>query len=282
MSRTELLRKRANELLSQGVVKLVLGYRAGAQDNVAQPFFATTPDQTAELIFDSTCSPNIANYLLKVKNIGRVAVIAKGCDSRSIVVLLQEKQIVRENLYILGVGCEGVVHNGEKSVTCKACQYPNPVIYDEMVDAPVEKTTPGPQVLKADDDFDRLTPDQRWQVLSADVARCIRCYACRQACPNCYCPVCFVDASTPQLLGKTHNISDNMVFHIIRLLHMAGRCVECGACHRACPMGIDLMRFNRRITKIVRERFDTSPGVDINSPPALTRFLPEDSQEFIK
>ena len=86
----------------------------------------------------------------------------------------------------------------------------------------------------------------------------------------------------PALVGKTHNVSDNMVFHIMRALHMAGRCVECGACHRACPMGIDLMRFNRQVAKIVWERFGLVAGAKLDQMPALTVFKPEDPQEFIR
>ncbi|MEO0005498.1 MAG: 4Fe-4S dicluster domain-containing protein [candidate division WOR-3 bacterium] len=282
MSRSEKLRQRAKELLASKEVAMVIGYCAGSKPGLSQPAFITRPEETQGLIFDSTCSQNLANYLLKVKNLGKVAVVAKGCDSRSIVVLLQENQIQRENLYILGVGCDGVVQNGAKSVSCLACQYPNPVIYDEMIGDEVEKPAPDPIVAKNDKEFEQLSSAERWQVLSEDISRCIRCYACRQVCPNCYCPVCFVDASMPQLVGKTHNLSDNMVFHIIRALHMAGRCVECGACHRACPMGIDLMRLNRRVARIVKERFDSVAGVDINKPPALTQFNPADPQEFIK
>jgi len=282
MNRSEILRRRAKELLSKGEVKMVVGYCASSQPGVAQPFFATTPEQAEQLIFDATCSQNLANFLLKVKNIGRVAVVAKGCDSRSIVVLLQENQIQRDEVHILGVGCEGVIQNGERSVSCRVCEYPNPLIYDEMLGEQAAQQAADTAIRMADEDFTRLTPDERWRVLSEEVSRCIRCYACRQVCPNCYCPVCFVDASMPQLVGRTHNISDNMVFHIMRALHMAGRCVECGSCHRACPMGIDLMRFNRRVAKIVKERFNAVAGIDITTPPALTRFSPEDAQEFIK
>lgn len=282
MSVREKLRARARELLGSKEVAMVIGYSASSKTGLSQPAFITTPEKADELIFDSTCSQNLANYLLKVKNLGRVGIVAKGCDSRSIVVLLQENQIQRESLYILGVGCEGVVQNGTKSVSCLVCQYPNPVIDDELIGEEAEKPAPDTTIAKGDRDFERLSPDERWQILSEDISRCIRCYACRQVCPNCYCPVCFVDASMPQLVGKTHNLSDNMVFHIIRALHMAGRCVECGACHRACPMGIDLMRFNRRVARIVRERFDAIAGVDINKPPALTLFNPSDPQEFIK
>lgn len=271
------LRQRAKELLEKQEVVGVLGYRASSRPGISQVAFITKTEEVDQLIFDSTCSQNLANYLLKVKGKGKVAVVARGCDSRSIVILLQEKQIERGQVYILGVGCEGVVVQGEKSASCRSCQYPNPVIYDEMLGEEIHF-----EPEKVEDEFDRLTPDERWQILSAEVARCIRCYACRQVCPNCYCPVCFVDASMPALVGKAHDVSDNMVFHIMRALHMAGRCVECGACHRACPMGIDLMRFNRQVAKIVRERFGLVAGAKPDEMPALTVFKPEDPQEFIR
>ncbi len=276
MSQIERLRGRAKELLASKTVAFVLGFQAGCRSEEAEVAFITEPAEAGRLIVDGTCSLNIANFLLRVKGAGRGAVVARGCESRSIVVLLQERQVVRENLYILGVGCEGVVVNGEKSVACVSCRCPNPVIYDEMIGEPVP-VSPEP----VPDDFERLSPDERWQVLQEDIQRCIRCYACRQVCPNCYCPVCFVDNTMPQVVGRTHNLSDNMVFHIGRALHMAGRCVECGACHRACPMGIDLMRFNRRVAKTVKERFGAVAGMDLKEAPALTVFKPDDPQEFI-
>ncbi|MGQ9678870.1 MAG: 4Fe-4S ferredoxin [bacterium] len=282
MSIIERLRQRARELLERKEVVGVLGYKASPRLGISQVAFVTRKEDADQLIFDSTCSQNLANYLLKVKGKGKVAVVARGCDSRSLVVLLQERQIAREKVYILGVGCEGVVMRGEKSASCVNCRYPNPVIYDEMIGEEKELSATAEREELLDEDFDRLSPDERWQILSAEVARCIRCYACRQVCPNCYCPVCFVDVSLPTLVGKTHNISDNMVFHITRALHMAGRCVECGACHRACPMEIDLMRWNRRVAKIVKERFGAVAGVSLEEPPALTVFKPEDGQEFIR
>lgn len=282
MSSVERLRQRARELLERKEVVGVLGYKASPRLGISQVAFITRKEDADRLIFDSTCSQNLANYLLKVKGKGKVAVVARGCDSRSLVVLLQERQIEREKVYILGVGCDGVVVRGEKSASCVNCQYPNPVISDEMIGEEKELSATAKRGELLDEDFDRLSPDERWQILSEEAARCIRCYACRQVCPNCYCPVCFVDASMPTLVGKTHNISDNMVFHIIRALHMAGRCVECGACHRACPMEIDLMRWNRRVAKIVKERFGAVAGVNFEEPPALTVFNPEDRQEFIR
>lgn len=282
MSIGERLRQRARELLERKEVVGVLGYKASPRLGISQVAFITRKEDADRLIFDSTCSQNLANYLLKVKGKGKVAMVARGCDSRSLVVLLQERQIEREKVYILGVGCDGVVVRDERSASCVNCQYPKPVIYDEMIGEEKELSATAKRGELLDEDFDQLSPDDRWQILSEEVARCIRCYACRQVCPNCYCPICFVDASMPTLVGKTHNISNNMVFHIIRALHMAGRCVECGACHRACPMEIDLMRWNRRVAKIVKERFGAVAGVNFEEPPALTVFNPEDRQEFIR
>jgi len=279
VSREDQLRKRAKELLANKEVAMVLGYRAGKRPGRATPAFVTRPEDADILIFDDRCGMNLAAYLPRVKHRGRIAVVAKGCDSRSIVTLLKERQVDRSQFFILGVGCEGVKENGRLSDSCTTCAYPNPVICDEMVGEKVAEREPAPDPLA---DFEKLSSDQRWQVLMDDVSRCIRCYACRQVCPNCYCPTCFVDANSPQWVGKTTAGSDNMMFHLMRAMHMAGRCVECGACSRGCPMGIDLMKFNRKVARVVRERFGAVAGLDPDQPPALAAFDPNDKQEFIR
>jgi len=278
VSREEQLRRRARELLEKEEVAMVVGYRKSPRVGAAQPVFITRPADADSLIFDDTGGPNLANYLLKVKHLGKIAVVAKGCDSRSILVLLKEKQLDRAQLHIIGVGCEGVKQDGKLSDACATCGHPNAVVFDEMIGEKAAERPPDASLAE----FSRLGPDERWQTLSEDVSRCIRCYACRQVCPNCYCPVCFVDVGQPALVGKTTELSDNMAFHIMRAMHMAGRCVECGSCARACPMGIDLMKFNRKVAQIVKERFGTVAGVKEDDAPALAIFDPNDKQEFIR
>jgi formate dehydrogenase (coenzyme F420) beta subunit len=279
VSREDQLRKRAKELLAGKEVVMVLGYRAGKRPGTATPVFVTRPEEADTLIFDDRCGPNLAAYLPRVKHRGKIAIVAKGCDSRSIVALLKEKQVDLGQLMILGVGCEGVKENGRLSDSCTTCAHPNPVICDEMIGEKVAEREPAPDPLA---DFEKLSPDQRWQALMDDVSRCIRCYACRQVCPNCYCPTCFVDANSPQWVGKTTTGSDNMMFHLMRAMHMAGRCVECGSCSRGCPMGIDLMKFNRKVAHVVKERFGAVAGLNPDEPPALAAFDPNDKQEFIR
>jgi len=54
------------------------------------------------------------------------------------------------------------------------------------------------------------------------VSKCILCYACRSACPMCYCKECFVESTQPQWMGREHNLSNQQVYHLVRALHLGG------------------------------------------------------------
>jgi formate dehydrogenase subunit beta len=74
VSREEALRRRARELLESKQVVMVVGYRSASTKGKAQPAFVTRPEDAESLIFDETCGQNLANYLLRVKQIGRAHV----------------------------------------------------------------------------------------------------------------------------------------------------------------------------------------------------------------
>jgi ferredoxin len=130
-------------------------------------------------------------------------------------------------------------------------------------------------------EFEKKTPDEKWESLNELLKDCTRCYACREACPLCYCNLCFVDQNLPAWFGKTSEISDILIFHMVRGLHLAGRCVECGACSSVCPIGIDLSLINRKINKIVKDRFDFVSGLSLERLPPMMAFKMEDKQEFM-
>lgn len=271
MSTESALRGRCRALLTGKEVALVVGYRAGRRPDTSLPLFATSPEQADLLVLNKHCHHNLAAYLTGLRHRGRIAVVATGPTSRSIVNLLKENQLNRENLYIIGVA---------DPVPEATSRVRNPVICDEMVGDKAKEPVDEDHTDLAE--FEKLGSAERWRILSQDLSNCIRCYACRQVCPNCYCPTCFVDASRPQWVGRTTDQSDTVIFHIMRALHMAGRCVECGACARACPMGIDLMRINRKVACIVRDRFGHASGMSLGDPLPLTAFSPDDKQEFIE
>lgn len=315
MEYTTKIREAAKRLLTEGRVDLVIGYRQGTIPMMNEPFQVRQADQADQLYWDSFCGVNLANYL--PKRTERIAVVAKGCDSRNIVIHLQEGQIQREQLYILGAPCQGMLDrkkvwgrlegkeplevrendyqllvNGKAfsesfprneflQDNCAICIHRNPVLYDELLGETVEEQT-GVDRYADVRSVEAMTPEEKWNYFETLIAPCIRCYACRNACPQCYCPQCFVDESRPQWVGKSLDPSDVRTFHFLRAFHLGGRCTDCGACERACPVGIKVRQFTKKLEKDVWERFAFEAGVALESRPPLDVFRPDDPQEFIK
>jgi ferredoxin len=122
---------------------------------------------------------------------------------------------------------------------------------------------------------------ERWNHFLKEISKCIRCNACREACPNCYCKVCFADQRKPAWITPGTELPDTVVFHMGRMFHQAGRCVECDACVNACPMGIDLRLFTQKLASDAFELFGCVPGVSEGDAPALATFKNDDTQCFI-
>ena len=97
----------ALRLLVEKRVDVVLGFQKGSIPMMSQPILISEPEHVNRIHWDSFCGSNLATYLLQRRD--RVAVVAKGCDSRNIVVQILENQIKREQLYIIGVPCQGMV-----------------------------------------------------------------------------------------------------------------------------------------------------------------------------
>ena len=104
---TEKIQEAARRLLADKQVDVVIGFRKGTLPFMNEPFLAKNVDQVRQLYWDGNCGINLANYL--PKRTDRIAIVAKGCDSRNIVVHLLEYQIKREQLYILGAPCKGMI-----------------------------------------------------------------------------------------------------------------------------------------------------------------------------
>ena len=279
MSLTKNIQQIAARLLSEETVSAVIGFQPSTLPQIAAPVIVQKEDDANRLVWDDHCWINLATYLTPDTN--RVGIIAKGCDARNIVVHIMEHRIARDKLYIIGIPCQGMKkEGGELQDNCAQCQHKSPVLVDEMMDAQagaIQKDDFG-DVLA----IEEMTPSERQAYFAKLFSTCIRCYACRNVCPLCYCPVCFVDDAKPQWVGKGLDKTDVLTFHFLRAFHCAGRCTNCGACERACPMNINMRILTRKLNKTCKELFDWEAGLSLDSRPPLETYVPTDPDVFIE
>jgi len=323
----ELLVKTAKKIVSREDVKYVVGYKQGTYGFVISPSFAYTPEDVDNFIYNPLCKKNLTVYPILEEKLPlrreeeedkrKIGIVVKGCDSRALVQIIQEKGLTREDLVIIGIPCKGVIDlkkiekrfpnqteavnvvetdNAEYilnisgavqhipkeellSEVCKSCEYPNPTIYDFLIGEKIEVgEVPEYSGLK---NLDETPLEDRWAYWEKHFQNCIRCYACREACPLCYCKTCMADMLEPQWIRRSVNLSENTAWNIMRAFHLAGRCISCGECESVCPVNIPLMELNKKLEKDVKEMFKYNAGLDTKEKTLFGTFNTEEPEEFI-
>jgi ferredoxin len=294
---TEAIRLEAVKLLKEETVVGVVGYLPGRRRGTASPALVTTPEQAANLIFSPACANNLSLYLTKAKKgvlkKGRVAIVAKGCDMRALAGLIGESQLKREELHIIGVPCAGVYGFGTdrseplsgKNIArkCRECTVHLPEGADFTAGA-LNSELSGLTPVEAEEltRIEAMPQAERWAFWKAHFSRCIRCMACRQVCPFCYCEQCLCDKNRPQAVEQSPRPAGNTAWHIVRAMHLAGRCGGCAECERVCPMDIPLNLLNRRMAQELKELYDYEAGLAPQEKGPLTQYREDDDQSFIK
>jgi coenzyme F420-reducing hydrogenase delta subunit/ferredoxin len=273
-SRTDAIRAKAKELLTSEEVGCVIGYEVGPRGRT-RPTFVYSAEEANRLVWNPDVSNNLVSYLpVKLKPKGKeppkkVAIVVKPCDSRAVNVLLAENQFTRDQVHVIGVTCEGVRdRDGRLQVRCQTCSERIPVIFDTLVGEPLADIHAG--AVAVSNWLERLPPRERMEFWLSQFDRCIRCYACRQACPMCNCPTCLYERDDSTWVGMGIGLNEKRTFHLGRAYHLAGRCVGCNECERACPMDIPISLLNQKLTSEIEKAFSHRAGLAVVPSPIVT------------
>ena len=236
------LKARAIELLENGTVSRVLGWKIGENTYDPEPAFFETVESMKDFVYNNFCAANLSKYMIEAcKKEGKTLVCLKPCDSYSFNQLLAEHRVDREKAYIIGVGCKGklsiesIKKSGVKgilSVTdtdpiqvetlygntelpytagmlsrCFSCKGKEHVVYDELIGES--------QDTSCVDRFDEvrrveaMSPEEKFAFFQAELSKCIRCNACRNICPACSCRKCIFDGNKFDSAQKANLFANN-------------------------------------------------------------------------
>jgi formate dehydrogenase subunit beta len=119
-----------------------------------------------------------------------------------------------------------------------------------------------------------MSTEEKFSYWFGQFSRCIKCYGCRDACPICYCKDCILEADRGTIAPG--EIPPDIMFPMIRTVHVMDSCVNCGQCQDACSMELPLSRLIFMLNRQLAEVFKYEPGMDINAPIPLKSVTDEE------
>ena len=311
----KLMIKRAKELLESGEVQRVIGWTKGEFIHDPSPATFVNAEGLDNFVYNDFCGANLSKYLIAIsKKEGKTAVFLKPCDTYSFNELIKEHRIDREKSYVIGIECQGkldirklndkgisgiqeekydndkVILNtvygeakAEKSETllekCLTCKSKKHAVSDETIIINEQCESINDRFSKVRE-LEQMTADERYAFWKSELSKCIRCNACRNACPACSCVKCVFDNPQSGVAAKANDVSfEEQLFHIIRAFHVSGRCTDCGECSRVCPQGIPLHLLNRKFIKDINGLYgEFQAGEEAEGKTPLTSFTENDCE----
>ncbi|MBU0494134.1 MAG: 4Fe-4S binding protein [Chloroflexi bacterium] len=249
----ELARVIAQTLTQDDIAGVLAPRRNGT--GAAAPYLFTPGEEVTGL----SLSPwyhllNAVTHIQKAHPEARLGVVVRGCDQRGLVELAKRKQVDLDRLVLIGLAC-----TAEEAQEC-GCDQPAPAHVDVGA-------APAPAANPIVEEFLKKSLAERRAFWQQQFAKCIKCYGCRDTCPQCFCEEC--------ALGESYWVETGElpppfpIFHLIRAMHTVGKCVGCGACEDACPAGIPLTILYDLMRAELQEQTGYEVGRSVDEPPPL-------------
>jgi formate dehydrogenase subunit beta len=241
----------------------VIALRRTPDGDVA-PYLFTDPAELTELVLEPRYPiPDTLRLLQAANGQARLGIVLRGCEERGLVETAKHNKVNLENVRGIGLNC-----TAEQAEVCRCAKPYIGVWVTETVgervagvgDAHVETFLARPQ-------------EERLAFWQQEFSRCIKCYGCRNACPQCFCEHCTLEEETWVEQGVVP--PPFPIFHMIRAMHTAGKCVECRECELACPAEIPLTVLYALLRRDMKDMFGYEAGTDLEAMPPLVLSLEE-------
>jgi len=242
--------------LEDGTVDIFIGYKMIEGHPLPYCFTRDNLDEVEDLIIGQARYPleKIATHIAQEHPEAKIGLVARDCNQRALNVLYIWNQVQPDHIKTVPVNCcpSNLKKHGDCSylVPETAGSYKEKIGLDNAMN-PV--------------DVEGYDPQERFSRWMYEFQKCIKCYGCRNICPVCFCKECSLE--NPDLVSPGTLPPEIPIFHLIRAVHMAGRCVDCGLCEDACPVDIPLRLLYRKVNEIVTDVFDYETGSSTDQPP---------------
>ncbi len=252
-TRLDAVREAVANLLDGGQVEGVLALRADGP--ASTPHLFRPGDSLDDLVlWPKYPLPQILDMLLDADPEARLGMVTRGCEERGLIELAKRNQVDLDRVEMILLAC-----TAEERDECRcAWPYPSRIDIGEKVEGIADAILA---------EHETLSLEERTEFWRKQFARCIKCYACRNACPQCFCEVCVLEDN---LYVETGVLAPPFPsYHLIRAYHTISKCVGCMECEVACPADIPLTVLYTLLRRDAEEMFEYVPGRSVDDLPPL-------------
>lgn len=250
------MQTQVKEWLRDGVVDIFIGYKSFYGHPLPHGFVIERLEEVNDLVDGLARYPlvKIAADIAAAEPGIKIGVLAHDCSRRAVNVLTIWNQFEPGQITTLTVNC--CPSTLKKHADCSYLTSEKSGAYKSAVGIDNQMSV---------EDVQAFTGAERFRRWMYEFQKCIKCYGCRNVCPVCFCRECSLENA--DLVGTGRLPPELPIFHLVRAVHMAGRCIDCGLCEDACPADIPLRLLYRKVNAFCAELFDYETGASENRPP---------------